>query len=119
MAVAVSKMVTKMLRHFDQDERLTDGSRHWDSIKPVLLRAFAQEGARDFDAGAIPISPELMKYTFIPYKRKEYTFHRGISWNFQSILESGIIPGRKENDRARQAVFLTPLNPFGNDPEED
>ena len=44
-------------RHFDQDERQTDGSRHWDSIKPVLLRAFAQEGARDFDAGAIPISP--------------------------------------------------------------
>ena len=27
--------------------------------------------------------------------------------------------GRKENDRARQAVFLTPLNPLGNDPEEE
>ena len=46
---AVSKMVTKMLRHCDQEERQTDGSRHWDNIKPTLLRAFAREGAQDFD----------------------------------------------------------------------
>ena len=45
--------------------------------------------------------------------------HRGISWNFQSILESGIIPGGKENDRARQSVLCTALNPFGRDPEEE
>ena len=51
MAVAVSMMVTKMLRHYDQDERQTDGSRHWDTIKPVLLKAFAQDGARDFEEG--------------------------------------------------------------------
>ena len=31
---------------------------------------------------------------------------------------SGIIPGRKESDRARQAVLCTILNPFGNDQEE-
>ena len=43
-------MVTKML-HYDQDERQTDGSRHWDTIRPVLLKAFAQERARDFDEG--------------------------------------------------------------------
>ena len=70
-------------------------------------------------SGGIPESPELMNYTLIPYKWKEYIFHKGISWNFQSILESGIIPGGKENDRARQAVFFTPLNPFGNDLEEE
>ena len=50
MAVAVSKMVAKMLRDYDQDER-PDGSRHFDTFTPVLLRAFAQEGARDFDEG--------------------------------------------------------------------
>ena len=146
LAVAVSKMIIKMLRHYDQDERQTDGSRHWDTIRPVLLRAFAQQGARDFDegfwlhlihegsnkkrlecckdnngslcylraiqghSGGIPISPELMNHTLIPYKWKEYIFHRGISWNFRSILESGIIPRGKENDRAQQAVFFTPLN---------
>ena len=38
-----------MLRHFDQEERQTDGSRHLDSIKSVLVRKFAHEGARDFD----------------------------------------------------------------------
>ena len=47
-AVSVSKMVTTTLRHFDQEERQPDGSRHWDSIRPVLMRAFAHEGAPDF-----------------------------------------------------------------------
>ena len=51
LAVGVSKMVTKMLRHYDQDERQTDGSRQWDTIRPKLVKAFAQEGARDFDEG--------------------------------------------------------------------
>ena len=34
---------------------------------------------------------------------------------FSSILESGPILGGKVNDRARQAVFFTPPNLFGND----
>ena len=49
LAVSVSKMVRTMLRHYDQDERQRDGSIHWDSIKPVWMKAFAHEGARDFD----------------------------------------------------------------------
>ena len=150
-----SKMVTTMLRHSDQEERQTDGSRHWDSIKPLLMRAFAHEGAPDFSdknwlrpihegsikkrleyctdddgnlccfpaiqghSGGIPTSPELMKCTFIPYTWKEYICHRGSSWIFLSIFGSGIIPGGKEKDRARQAVPPTPLNPFGKDPEEE
>ena len=60
-----------------------------------------------------------MEYTFIPHNWKEYIFHRGISWNFQSILGSGLIPGGKENDKARQAVFFTPLDPFGDNPDEE
>ena len=35
---------------------------------------------------------------------------------FQCILLSGKIPRGKEKDKAHQAVFLTPLNPFGKDP---
>ena len=50
-ATAVSKMGTQMLRHYDQEERQTDGSRHWDTIRPTLVRAFAREEARDFDDG--------------------------------------------------------------------
>ena len=32
---------------YDQDERQSDGSMHWDTIGPVLLKAFAKHGARD------------------------------------------------------------------------
>ena len=45
---SVHKMVTKMLRHNDQEERQADGSRHWDNIMPTMLRAFARERAQDF-----------------------------------------------------------------------
>ena len=38
---------------------------------------------------------------------------------FQSILRSGIIPGGKEEDKARQAVFLTQLIPSVKGPEEE
>ena len=49
LATAVSKMVTNLLRHSDQEERQTDGSRHWETIGPTLVRAFARREARDFD----------------------------------------------------------------------
>ena len=48
LAVFISKTVTTMLHHFDQDERESGGSRHWEGIKAVLVRKFAHEGARDF-----------------------------------------------------------------------
>ena len=38
LAISISKTVTTMLRHFDQDERGSDGPRHWEAIKYVLLR---------------------------------------------------------------------------------
>ena len=57
-------------------------------------------------------------YTSIPCNKKEYIFHRGCSWSVQSIL-SGLIPGRKESDKALHAVFVTPLNPFGENPDEE
>ena len=46
------KMVTKLVRHFDQDERQTDAAVHWDSIRPVLLKAFADMGASEFSEQA-------------------------------------------------------------------
>ena len=70
-------------------------------------------------SGGIPLSPELMKYTPGPYDWKEYIYHKGSQWFFHSILVIGIIPGGKEEDNDRQAVFLTPLNPCGKDLEEE
>ena len=157
LAIFISKTVTIMLRHYDQDERESDGPRHWEAIKSVLLRKFARDGGRDFSdevwlqkifEGS---SKKIIEYCknkdgilmlFTSYSRtfwwysnrarmdglcnkkilrnwKRYIFHRGRSWNFQSIFGKGLIPGGKEKDKARQAVFRTPTNPFGNNPEEE
>ena len=60
-----------------------------------------------------------MGFVLIPRNWKKYIFHRGLAWNFLSVLGNELIPGGNEKDKARQAVFLTPLNPFGHDPEEE
>ena len=53
-----------------------------------------------------------MGCTFTPHNWKECIFQRGCSWSVQSILGSGLIPGGKESDKARQAVFFATLNSF-------
>ena len=60
-----------------------------------------------------------MGYVFIARNWERYIFHRGLSWKFQSILGNGLIPEGHEKDKARQAFFLTPTNPCGNDSEEE
>ena len=47
-AIFISQTVTTMLRHFDQDEPESDGSRHWEAIQSVLLRKFERDGVQDF-----------------------------------------------------------------------
>ena len=47
----VSNMVTKMVRHHDRDERELDGLHHCDTVKAVLLMAFARYGAQKFPEG--------------------------------------------------------------------
>ena len=42
------KMITKLVRHFDQDERQTDAAVHRDSRRLILLKAFADKGAHEF-----------------------------------------------------------------------
>ena len=41
LAIAVSKMVIRMVRHHKLGERQSDGSVHWDTMRSVLLKAFA------------------------------------------------------------------------------
>ena len=48
LAIFVSQIVTTILRPFDQDERESDGSRHWEAIQSVLLRKFERDGVQDF-----------------------------------------------------------------------
>ena len=85
-----------MVRHYDQDEGQPDAALHWDTIRPVLLKAFAKHGARHFSrqtlastctsrkqqyevrvlhtseqfkdhSGGITIDPELICHIQIPY----------------------------------------------------
>ena len=44
----VSKAITKNTSHHDQDEREQDGSYHWETVKSVLLKVFAQEELKIF-----------------------------------------------------------------------
>ena len=41
---AVSKLVMKLVRHYDQEEREADGDVHWKSMAPKLRHAFQREG---------------------------------------------------------------------------
>ena len=59
-------------------------------------------------------APELMGHVAIPYNWKEFQFHRGSSFNVTSILKSGLIAGGQEKQGRK-----TPLNPFGDNPEEE
>ena len=42
-------MITKMIRHIDQEEGERDGSYQWEIVQSTLLKAFATYGAGDFD----------------------------------------------------------------------
>ena len=45
--------------------------------------------------------------------------HIGCSFSIQSILENGMIPCGHGSDKGRQTVFITPLNLFGRDSDEE
>ena len=46
LSTAISKLVMRLVRHFEQDERETDGAVHWNTMSS--LKAFEDNGARKF-----------------------------------------------------------------------
>ena len=70
-------------------------------------------------AGGNLIAPELMDHVAIPYKWREFLFHRGCSFDVTSILKAGLIAGRRQSKERRQTIFFTPLSPFGDNPDEE
>ena len=121
LAVSISKTITSILRHFDQDERESEGSRHWEGIKSVLLRRFERDGIQDFSDEVFhkrslkagqrqewsTVKTKMEFYVITSDSRAiwrysnrartdglyknppnwtKYIYHRGLSWNFQSIL---------------------------------
>ena len=65
------------------------------------------------------MAPELIGHVAIPHNWIEFVFHRGCSYNINSILEIGLIAGAKERKEGRQTIFFTPLNSFGKNPDEE
>ena len=148
-------MVSKLVRHFDQDERHTDAAVHWDTIKPVLVRGFKDHVAERFTesqwiehiykrsnevgfeccetpqkastylraiqghSSGTTIAPELMGRVLLPHGWEEFINHKGCSFNKKSILEHGLVAGRKQSREGKQTVFFSPLKPCGQDDEEE
>ena len=69
--------------------------------------------------GGNMIAPELMGHVAVPFKWKEFLVYRGCSFDVTSILKSGLIAGGRESKEGRQTIFFTPLNLFGDNPDEE
>ena len=65
------------------------------------------------------IAPELMKHVAISFRWKELLYHIGSSFNVASILQTRLIAGGKDKKEGRQTVSFTPLDPFGDEAEEE
>ena len=48
LSAEISKLVMRLVRHYDQDERETDGAVHLNSMGPKLQKAFQKFGGREF-----------------------------------------------------------------------
>ena len=48
LSTAIPKLVTRSVRHYDQEDRQSDAAVHWETTRPKLPTAFADRGARDF-----------------------------------------------------------------------
>ena len=129
LAVSFSKTVTTMLRHYDQDERESDESRHWESIQSVFVRKVAHEGARDFsDEAWLQKTFEASTKKIIEYCTNKVGIlgcSRAIQGHSGGVLEKVHISQRtfmelpiyianwtdsrrkEEKDKARQAVSGT------------
>ena len=48
LSAEISKLVMRLVRRYDQDERATDGAVHWNSMNPILRKAFQKFGGQKF-----------------------------------------------------------------------
>ena len=133
----ISKLVTNLVRHRDLTDRETVGAVHWKSMCPKLWRAFQSDSAQTFSdsrwldvllylrahsgahTGGELITPELMDHVASPLRWKEFLYQRECSFNVTSILQARHIAGWKDRKEGRQTVFFTPLDPFGDEAEEE
>ena len=70
-------------------------------------------------SGGELIAPELMNHVAFPLRWEEFQYDRGSSFILSNTLQAGLIEGGKTPKEGRQTVFFTPLDPFGDDTEEE
>ena len=64
------------------------------------------------------MSPELLNQVAIPLRWKEYLYRVGSSFTVNSIQQAGLT-GAKDTKEGRQTVFFTPIDPQGEETEEE
>ena len=62
-------------------------------------------------SGGKQIDPTLHENMWLPSDFAEHIYHGGSSHELHSIIESGLIPGGKDVQQKRHAVFFTAVNP--------
>ena len=78
-----------------------DAARHDFSVARILATL-----------SCIFVPPELMGHVANLSIGKQFLFHRGCPLILESILEAGLIAGRKDSREGRQTVFFTPVGPL-------
>ena len=119
----ISKQVTRLVRHRDFANRENDGTVHWKSVVQScdtpsliligLIFSGKEASKLDFTIAATPTT-----FQGIP-GWEEFLYHRGSSFNVNAILQAGLIAGGKDKKKGRQTTFFTPLDPFGEEAEEE
>ena len=94
---------------------MKEAARRGSRIARIPQKSLTYFRAIQGHSGGITIAPELMGHI----DWKDFVFHRGCSFSFQSILENGLIAGGTQSKEGRQTISFTPLNPFGENPDEE
>ena len=67
LPTAVSKTVTRLVRHYDQDERQPDAAIHWDAIKPGTAEGRSKNREREISRTKQDKSRVLRGFQKIPH----------------------------------------------------
>ena len=140
----ISKMVTRTVRHHDQDERERDGAVRRDTFYPIQRKEFEEKLDEDIHTrngliafiaaatkrdsniaciyiraiqghtGGVTIKPELMSPCINPEKLERIYLPQRFCVQPRFYHKDW-----KESKEGRQTVFFTPLDPLGSDTHEE
>ena len=138
----ISKCVTNIVRHHDQDEREADGAMHWNVILPVLKGRFQNQLVKEFTdedwLHCLYLGSFKTRFEICKDENGELRFFRAIqgeelrndpyrwrqfisTWverETNSVAKLDWWQEERERKEGRQAIFFTPLDPFNSDADE-